>query len=109
MPDTAQTADFDAIIHFLQQDLASVDLALAVNYIEQWENQLQGTEIFQDLMALKQAVLDGNLTELQKTLQNVGEATAAAASQIQQEGSGDIAVKVQQIGQLLTQASQHVK
>jgi hypothetical protein len=109
MPDTTQTADFDTTIHFLQQDLASADLALAINYIEQWENQLQETDIFQNLMELKQSILDGNLTELEKILRRLGESTTATANDIRKDNSETIAAKVEQIGQLLIEASRHVK
>lgn len=109
MPETTQAADFDATLHFLQQDLASADMALAINYIEQWENHLQGTPLFQDLMELKQAILNGNLTELESRLQKVGQDTAATASQIRDEGAAEIATKVEQIGQLLLQASRNTQ
>lgn len=109
MPETTQAADLDAIIHFLQQDLASADIALAVNYIEQWENQLQGTGLFQELMELKQVILDGNLTELQSVLHKVGEDIAAIANHIREDGAESIVAKVAQIGQLLMQASKQVQ
>ncbi len=109
MPEATQAADFDATINFLKQDLASVDLAVAINYIEQWENQLQGTDIFQNLMELKQAILDGNLTELENTLRDLGEDTTAVAHDVHAEGSTAIAEKVEQIGRLLSQASRNVK
>ncbi|WP_088893879.1 hypothetical protein [Leptolyngbya ohadii] len=113
MPETTQTSDLipvlDTTIHFLQQDLASADLALAVNYIEQWENLLQETGMFHELMELKQVILDGNLTALQKMLHKVGEDTAANANGIRENGSEAIAAKVAQIGQLLVQASQQIQ
>lgn len=109
MPETAQMADFDATIHFLQQDLASVDIPLALNYIAQWEHKLQGTEIFQDLMNLKQAILDGHLAELEETLRKVSEDTIATANKMRGSGFSEAAAKIEQIGQLLAQASRNVK
>lgn len=82
MSETTQAADFDATINFLKQDLASVDLAVAITYIEQWENQLQGTDIFQNLMELKQAILDGNIIELETLLRDLGENTTAFANDV---------------------------
>jgi hypothetical protein len=108
MSDTLQTTDFDSTIDFLQQDLASVDLALAINIIERWEHQLQGTDLFRDLMELKQAILNGNLTELETCLRNVGEATTATAGSVRGDGADEIAAKIEQIGKLLSQISHTV-
>ena len=109
MSDTTQTTDFDSTINFLQQDLASVDISLAINFIERWENQLQGTDIFEDLMELKQAILNGNRTDIENLLRDLGEDTAATASDVRQNGSVEIATKIEQISQLLSQASRNVK
>ncbi|GAB4365905.1 MAG: hypothetical protein Kow00121_02790 [Elainellaceae cyanobacterium] len=109
MSDTTQAANFDSTINLLKQDLSSVDVALAVSLIEEWENQLQGTEIFEDLMELKQAILDGNLTELETLLRDLGEDTSAIASSLREEGSAEVAAKVEQVSKLLSQASRNVK
>lgn len=109
MADTTQTTDFDSTIDLLQQDLSSVDLALAVTIIERWEHQLQGTDIFEDLMELKQAILNGSFTEAKKLLSDLGEATIAAAGRIREDGADEVAAKIEQIGQLLSQASHNVK
>ncbi|MBD2463680.1 hypothetical protein H6G89_22015 [Oscillatoria sp. FACHB-1407] len=109
MPDTTQTTDFDSTINLLQQDLSSVDLALAINIIERWEHQLQGTDIFEDLMELKQAILNGNLTELENLLRDLGEDTTATADSAREDGANEVAVKIEQIGKLLSQASQNVQ
>ena len=109
MPETTRAADFDRTIELLQQDLASVDLALALHYMTQWENQLEGTEIFRDLMELKQSLLDGNLTELETLLHHLSEETIAMAHVAYEDGEAEIAAKIEQIGQLLSQASGHVR
>ena len=109
MPDSTQNTNFDSTINLLQQDLSSVDLALAINLIEQWENQLQGTDIFDDLMELKQAILNGNATELENLLRDLGEDTAAMAGSVREDGADEIATKIEQIGKLLSQASHSVK
>lgn len=109
MPEAVQVADFDATINFLKQDLASVDIPLALNYIAQWEHELQGTELFQDLMDLKQAILNGNLTDLENTLHKVSENTIVVANDIRRQGSTEAATRIEQIGQLLAQASRNVR
>lgn len=109
MADTTQTTDFDSTIHLLQQDLASVDVAVAVNLIERWEHQLQDSDLFDALMELKQAILDGNVAELEELLRDLGEDTTAAAASARQDGATEIAAKVEQIGQLLSRASQTVR
>lgn len=109
MPDITQTTDFDSTINLLQQDLSSVDIALAINIIERWENQLQGTDIFEDLSELKQAILNGNLTELENLLRDLGEDISATAVRVREDGAAEVAAKVEQIGKLLLQASGNVK
>ncbi|MCU0570100.1 MAG: hypothetical protein MUF49_26450 [Oculatellaceae cyanobacterium Prado106] len=109
MPKSSQTADFDTTIEFLQRDLASEDIAIAVYHIEQWEHLLQGTDIFRDLMELKQAMLDGHVTELENMLQDLGADTIDTAHRLRETGSEEMAAKIERIGQLLTEASQHVR
>lgn len=109
MSDITQATDFDSTINFLQQDLSSVDLALAINIIERWENQLQGTDIFKDLMELKQAILNGNSTDLKNLLRALGEDTAAVAGSVREDGVAEVAAKIEQISTLLSQASNNVK
>ncbi len=109
MPDTTQTTDFDSTIHLLQQDPASVDLAVVINIIERWEHQLQGTNIFEDLMELKQAILNGNSTELENLLRDLGEKTVAAAGSAREDGEDEVAAKIEEIGKLLSQASHTVQ
>lgn len=109
MPDTTQATDFDSTISLLQQDLSSVDLALAISMIERWENQLQGTDIFGELMELKQSILNGNVTNLENLLRDLGEDTLAKASCVREDGFPEVAAKIEQIGKLLAQASHNVK
>ncbi|MCU0552696.1 MAG: hypothetical protein MUC48_25485 [Leptolyngbya sp. Prado105] len=109
MPKSSQTADFDATIEFLQQDLASADMAMAVYHIEQWEHLLQGTDLFRDLMEFKQTMLDGHVTELEQMLQDLGTDTIDTARRLRETGSEEMAAKIERIGQLLTEASQHVQ
>jgi len=108
MPDTTQTNDLDSTINLLQQELASVDIALALNIIERWEYQLQGSDIFGDLMELKQAILNGNLIELENLLRDLGDNTSAIAGKVSQDGTGEVAAKIEQIGHLLAQASRNL-
>lgn len=103
MPDTTQTTNFDSTIHLLQQDLASVDLAVAILVIERWEKQLQGTDLFEDLSELKQAILNGNTTDIAKLLSELSEDTSAMTDSVKEE-SAEVAAKVEQIGTLLSQA-----
>lgn len=109
MPDTTQSTNLDSTIHLLQQDLSSVDTALAISIIERWETQLQETDIFKDLSELKQAILNGDLRNLENLLRDLGEDTSAAAAHIREDGSAEVAAKAEQVGKLLSQASQQVK
>lgn len=108
MPDPTQTADFESTINLLQQDLSSVDTALAINIIERWQHQLQGTDLFAKLTELKQAIFNGNLTELENRLREVGEETSAIAASVREDGAVEVAA-LEQISKLLLQASQNVK
>ncbi len=80
MSDTTQTTDFDSTIQILQQDLASADSALAILMIERWQERLQGTDLFRNLSELKQAILNGNTTNIEKLLSELGKETLKMAT-----------------------------
>lgn len=101
MTDTTQTTDFQSTIHLLEQDLSSVDPALAILMIERWEERLQGTEIFGDLVELKQAILNGNMTNLEKFLGNLSQKTLKIANSLEAKP----AENAKQIATLLSEKS----
>jgi uncharacterized protein YPO0396 len=123
MPDTTETTELndnlDSTIHLLQQDLASVDLAVALVFIERWEKQLHETDIFNDLSELKQALLNGSTAKMTKILSRLGEETLAMAASmddasgaaqvpvgdtVEESESETVVAKIEQIGTLLSQA-----
>lgn len=104
MPDITEMTDLDTTIHLLQQDPASASPAVAVALIERWEQQLQGSDIFENLTELKQAILASNTTEISKILSELGHKTSAAAADAHEQASADTIAKIQQIGELLSQA-----
>jgi hypothetical protein len=106
MSDTTQTTDFDSTIRLLQQDLASLDLVVAIALIERWERQLQGTALFGNLSELKQAILDGNTTDAAKLLNHLSEGTSAMAASVADESA---AAKITELGRVLAQASNALK
>ncbi|MBD1823804.1 alpha/beta hydrolase [Cyanobacteria bacterium FACHB-DQ100] len=93
-----ETTDLDSTLHLLQQDLSAADPAVAIALIERWEMQLQDTPIFGKLSELKQAILESRTTTIAALLEELGQATCATAAQDQE------AAKVDQLGQMLTQA-----
>jgi hypothetical protein len=99
MADTTQTTDLDLTIHLLQQDLSTVDTALAIMTIERWEEHLQGTDIFKDLSELKQALLNGRNDDVQSLLRALSEKTNLMADSL----SGEPAEQTKQIAALLVQ------
>lgn len=109
MPDITATTDFDETIHLLQQDPASASPAVAVALIERWEQQLQDSDIFSDLTELKQAILAGNTTDIANLLSNLGQKTSAAAAGAREQVPADVVAKIQQIGDLLSQAGHAAK
>ncbi len=102
MADMTQSVDLDSTIAALQSGITSLPPEVAVSAIESWQSQLQGTEIAETLGQLKMA-LDGSGTgssSLGQILSDLGSQTATAAGTT----SGDAMSKLQQLGQLLSQA-----
>ncbi|HEY9845208.1 MAG TPA: hypothetical protein V6D03_03335 [Candidatus Caenarcaniphilales bacterium] len=99
---TGQIADLDSTISALQGGLTSVPPEAAISNIESWQQQLQGTEIASALEQLKTALTSGNASgqSVGQLLAQLGKQTADSAS----GASGDAANKLQQLGQILTQA-----
>jgi hypothetical protein len=93
------------LLQQIQQDAASASPAIAVMLIERWEEQLQGTDLFDSLSALRQAILNGHDTEIALHLKQLSEKTAAYGAQMHEQGSAE-AVQIEQVSQLLSQASQ---
>ncbi len=97
------TADLNATISALQSGLTSLPAEAAVANIESWQQQLQGAapEIASTLGELKSALTSGNAQSIAQTLNKLGSQTADAGT----SAGGDAGSKVQQLGQLLTQAA----
>lgn len=102
MADQTRTVDIDTTIAALQQGLTSVPLEQAIAVIESWQHQLQGTDLAEDLGDLKQALTDGDTDSIAQILTDLGEDTSESAA----NATGDVAVKVEQLGELLSQAGQ---
>lgn len=102
MADMTQTVDLDSTIAALQSGITSLPPEAAISAIESWQSQLQGTEIAETLGELKMA-LDGgssSSTPISEILSDLGSQTTAAAGTV----TGDAMSKLQQLGQLLSQA-----
>lgn len=103
MAETTQTANLDATIALLQGGLTAIDPDAAIDNIEAWQQQLQGTEFAETLGELKLAI-DGGIRsgEIGSILADLGSQVSRAAS----SQSGEVTTKLEQLGQLLSQASQ---
>jgi len=102
MADSIRTIDIDTTIAALQQGLTSIPVEQAIAVIESWQQQLQGTDLAEDLGELKAALSEGDVSAISEILTDLGEDTSEAAA----EATGDVAVKVEQLGELLSQAGQ---
>lgn len=102
MADSIRTIDVDTTIAALQQGLTSIPVEQAIAVIESWQQQLQGTDLAEDLGDLKAALTSGDVASISQILSDLGEDTSEAAA----DATGDVAVKVEQLGELLTQAGQ---
>jgi hypothetical protein len=102
MADTTRTIDIDSTIAALQQGLTSIPIEQAIAIIESWQQQLQGADLAEDLGDLKQALQSGDTQSIAQIMSDLGEDTSESAS----AATGDIAVKVEQLGELLSQAGQ---
>ncbi len=102
MADMTQTVDLDSTIAALQSGITSLPPEAAIGTIESWQSQLQGTEIAEALGELKMA-LDGSGkggSSLGEILSDLGTQTTSAAGTV----TGESMSKLQQLGQLLSQA-----
>lgn len=102
MADSMRTIDIDTTIAALQQGLTSVPLEDAIAMIESWQEQLRGTDLAEDLADLKQALRIGDTDAIAQIMSDLGEDTADSAA----DATGEMAVKVEQLGELLSTAGQ---
>ncbi|MBE9013803.1 hypothetical protein IQ250_26810 [Pseudanabaenaceae cyanobacterium LEGE 13415] len=102
MADSIRTIDVDTTISALQQGLTSIPVEEAIAVIESWQQQLQGTDLAEDLGDLKAALQQGDASAISQIMIDLGEDTSEAAA----DATGDVAVKVEQLGELLSQAGE---
>ena len=110
-PTTDPKVDLDSTLNLLQQaqqDFKSASPAVAVALIERWEEHLQGTEIFDSLSELRQALLEGHNTEIARMLKELSDQIAAYVEQMPEQDLADLAPQVEQASKLLSQVSQRV-
>ncbi|WP_164929043.1 hypothetical protein [Gloeobacter violaceus] len=103
MADSTQIAEnLDKTIAALQQGLTAIPPEQAVVVIDTWQQQLQGTDLAEDLGQLKAALTSGDVTgeSLKAVLTDLGEDTGEVAA----DAGGEVATKLQQLSKLLTQA-----
>ncbi|NDJ16241.1 hypothetical protein [Myxacorys almedinensis] len=102
MADSTRTIDVDNTIAVLQQGLTSIPEGDAIAIIESWQQQLEGSDLAEDLGELKQALQSGNSSAIAQIMVDLGEDTSESAA----SATGDIAIKVEQLGEMLSQAGQ---
>ncbi|HCF29467.1 MAG TPA: hypothetical protein DEV81_20200 [Cyanobacteria bacterium UBA11049] len=100
MADMMQTLDLNTTISVLQQDISSISMDEAMALIDNWHQQLQGTDIAQKLNELKQILIGGNTASISKMLVELGENIISAGA----ANSTDDAANVQKLGNMLVQA-----
>jgi hypothetical protein len=102
MADMAQTVDLDSTIALFQNGLTSIPPEAAIRNIEAWQEQLQGTEVAETLGELKLALDNGTGgSSIGDILTDLGSQTSAAAG----SAPSSQASKLEQLGQLITQAA----
>ncbi|NJL21452.1 MAG: hypothetical protein HC895_12500 [Leptolyngbyaceae cyanobacterium SM1_3_5] len=96
-----ENIDLNTTIATLKNGLTTISPDAAFGVIADWQQQLQGTEISKLLEELK-ATLDGSSSRraIAEILSELGAQTTSAA----ENASGDLAVKLTELGQLLAQA-----
>ncbi|MBD2090919.1 hypothetical protein H6F67_13765 [Microcoleus sp. FACHB-1515] len=96
-----ENIDLDTTIATLKNGVTSLAPDAAFGMIDDWQQQLQGTEIGKLLEELK-ATLNGssNRRALAEILSELGAQTTSAAG----NASGDLAAKLAELGSLLAQA-----
>ncbi|MEA5513169.1 hypothetical protein [Nodularia sp. UHCC 0506] len=100
MADAIKNVDIDSTISALQKNLTSIPTDQAMAIINTWQQQLSGTDLAEDLGELKEALLNGDTESIAQMLVDLGEDTQSAGT----NATGDIANKVQRLGELLCQA-----
>ena len=100
MADMMQTLDLNTTISVLQQDISSISIDEAMALIDNWHQQLQGTDIAQKLIELKQILIGGNTGSISKMLVDIGENISVGAA----NSTDDVAANVQKLGNMLIQA-----
>ena len=100
MADMMQTLDLNTTISVLQQDISSISMDEAMALIDSWHQQLQGTDIAQKLIELKQILIGGNTGSISKMLVDIGENISVGAA----NSTDDVAANVQKLGNMLIQA-----
>jgi len=95
-----QTLDLNTTISVLQQDISSISIDEAMALIDNWHQQLQGTDIAQKLIELKQILIGGNTGSISKMLVDIGENISVGAA----NSTDDVAANVQKLGNMLIQA-----
>jgi hypothetical protein len=111
MSDSAQISDLNSTIHLFQGDLTLADSALAIALIERWEHQLQETELFGELSALKQAILDSRTSAISELLSRLGVSVDRTVANLRHShsGSGELSSRLEQLSQLLSQTSHSLR
>lgn len=102
MADSTRTIDVDSTIAALQQGLTAIPIDDAMMIIDSWQQQLQGTDLAEDLGDLKRALQSGDTSAIAQIMSDLGEDTADSAA----DATGDIAMKVEQLGEMLSSAGQ---
>ncbi|MDB9306755.1 MULTISPECIES: hypothetical protein [Cyanophyceae] len=100
MADAIQNVDLDSTISALQRNLTSIPTDQAVAIINNWQQELSGTDLAEDLGELKEAILSGDTSSIAEILVDLGEDTQNAAA----NATGDVATKVQRLGEMLSQS-----
>lgn len=99
-----QNIDIDTTISTLQQDLTSIPVEQAIAVIDAWKQQLQGSDLAEDLEQLKLALTRGTNdgSTIAEILAQLSEDTSDASDNVSRE----VAPKVQQLAQMLSQAAE---
>lgn len=100
MADAIKNVDLNSTISALQKDLSSIPTDQAMAIINAWQEQLAGTDIAEDLGELKDAIASGDTASISEILVDLGEDSKNTASSV----TGDVANKVQRLGDMLCQA-----
>lgn len=101
------SADLDSAISTLQQDLSTIAPEDVFAVLENWQQQLQGLAIADDLGKLKDALRKQKSADaIANLLIDLGEDTA---SELTIETSDETAAKLRQLSSLLTEAGKALR